>query len=268
MRTQGREHDMENLMQMDTTSSLSRRTLLRRGGMLAASGGLLAACGGSTGEGIARIGIAPEPVGLDAVAVDDVVLLRTAVSMELLVVDLLSREAVTRAAGPNARLVSALVAAHGGNRDALAALTSERGGDTVDEPNTKLMSVWGERTVALLAASDRGERDVFVLAHGLEELLAATHQILVPEMREAVLRGRMAELAAGSARRAAVIAQVLNPGTAGFAPGTDEAGNPTVATLPTAFGQTVSPQVVLGPETDGARATVVLDTPGPNSFVY
>ncbi len=260
---------MDTPTPIDTTSTLSRRSLLRRGGMLAVGGGLLAACGGgSTGGGIARIGNAPEPEGLETVSVDDVVLLRTAVSMELLVVDLLSRDAVTGAAGPNAGLVAAFVAAHGENRDTLVALTSARGGDTVDEPNAKLLSVWGERAVELVAASDRGELDVLVLAHGLEELLAATHQTLVPAMNEAVLRGRMAALAAGSSRRAAVVAQVLNPGTAGFAPGTDEAGNPTVATLPTAFGQTVAPQVVLGPETDGARATLVLDTPGPNSFVY
>lgn len=259
---------MDTTARMDTTSTLTRRSLLRRGGMLAVGGGLLAACGGSTGGSIARIGNAPEPVGLDSVSVDDVVLLRTAMSMELLVADLLSRGAVAGAAGPNAALVTAFVAAHRENRDALAALATARGGDPVAEPNAKLLSVWGERAVELVAASDRAERDVLVLAHGLEELLAATHQTLVPEMTESVLRARTAALAAGSSRRAAVVAQVLNPGTAGFAPGTDEAGNPTVATLPTAFGQTVAPQVVLGPETDGARATLVLDTPGPNSFVY
>ncbi|MEN9793003.1 MAG: hypothetical protein RL330_1081, partial [Actinomycetota bacterium] len=102
MNTTGQEHDMDTPTPIDTTSTLSRRSLLRRGGMLAVGGGLLAACGGgSTGGGIARIGNAPEPEGLETVSVDDVVLLRTAVSMELLVVDLLSRDAVTGAAGPN-----------------------------------------------------------------------------------------------------------------------------------------------------------------------
>ncbi len=266
MSTKGTRHDMDTTI--DATTSLSRRSLLRRGGMLAVGGGVLAACGGTTDGSIARIGRAPEPATLESVKVDDVVLLRTAMSMELLVVDLLSRDAVTGAADPNAGLVAAFVADHRSNRDALAALASARGGEAVDEPNAKLMSVWGERVVELVAASDRGELDVLVLTHGLEDLLAATHQTLVPAMTEAGLRARMAGLAAASARRAAVVAQVLNPGTSGFAPGTDDEGNPTVATLPTAFGQTVAPQVVLGPETDGVRATVVLDTPGPNSFVY
>lgn len=253
---------------MNPTPALSRRSLLRSGGLLAASGGLLAACGGSSSTGIARIGQAPAPTALEGLDVDDIVLVRTAMSMELLVAEILSSPEIAEGvATTNAAIIGAMTADHRRHSNELAVTVTALGGEPVDQANAKIMSVWGERVIELVGSSDRREADAMALAHGLEELLAATHLMLVPEVTTGTLRGQIARLSAASARRAAVLAQTLNPGTAGFAPGTDEEGNPTVATLPSAFGQTVAPQVQLGPEVDGARAIVVLDTPGPNSFV-
>ena len=79
MSTKGTDHDMDTTT--GTSESLSRRGLLRRGGMLAVGGGLLAACGGTTDGSIARIGRAPEPTSLGSVTVDDVVLLRTTAAL-------------------------------------------------------------------------------------------------------------------------------------------------------------------------------------------
>jgi hypothetical protein len=86
---------------------------------------------------------------------------------------------------------------------------------------------------------------------------------------EPALRADMMRLGAQSSRRAAVAAQLINSGTKAFGPGTDDQGNPTVATLPNAFGTLSSVQIAVGPPNEvGARTTVLMDTPSLNSLLY
>jgi hypothetical protein len=76
-------------------------------------------------------------------------------------------------------------------------------------------------------------------------------------------------LAASSSRRAAVAAQLIRGGTAGFVPGMSDKGEELTATLPSTFGQLSAVQVLLGPLNEiGTRSPLSMDTPSLNSMLY
>lgn len=261
-------NDQIDTTQTTTTDSrITRRSLLRSGGLAAVAGVVLAACADSGESGIARLGTGVAPEALPDVEVTDVVLLRTAMSVEKMVQDALT--SATLAAGANASLMNAFGEAHERARLALRSLVTARNGEPVDEANAKLTANWGARALDLVSKSDRAQEDGLALAHALETLVASTYQNFVAQTSEAALRSEMMVLAAGASRRAATIAQQIAPGTKGFAPVVDEQGNVSVAALPSAFGTLSSIQVTLGaPNESGIRETVTMETPSLNSFVY
>jgi hypothetical protein len=261
--------DITNDTRVTTEESrtVSRRTLLRGGGLAAVAGAVLAACGGSGDHSIARLGTGAETEPLKDVEVTDVVLLRTAMSVEKMVQDAVTSSAL--ATGSLASLMNSVGAAHERARLALRGLVTARNGEPVDEANAKLTANWGARALDLVANSDQKEQDALLLAHALETLLASTYQGFVAQTSEPALRRDMMTLAVGASRRAATIAQQIAPGTKGFAPTIDEQGNASVAALPTAFGTLASIQVTIGaPNESGVRETVTMETPSLNSFIY
>ncbi len=250
-----------------TARGVTRRSLLRGGGVAAVAGVVLAACGGSEDNTIARLGtgVAKEP--LPDVDVTDVVLLRTAMSVEKMVQDALSSPVL--ATGANASLMNALAGAHDSARLTLRSLVTARNGQPVDEANAKLTQNWGARALELVETSDRQSDDALALAQALETLLASTYQGFVSQASEPALRADMMRLAVGASRRAATIAQQVAPGTKGFAPVYDEFGNASVAALPSPFGTLASIQVVIGPPNEaGIREPLTLETPSLNSYIY
>lgn len=257
-------------MNNQTSSNISRRNILRSGGAVLASGAVLAACGGSSDSGtIARIGEAPEKKELETVHVSDVVLLRTAMSVEKMVATMLSDSRVTGLAESKvAPFLSKYAAAHESNMGVIAPLVTARGGETVNEPNPKLMTAYGNNALDLIE-SGKTPADVLNLVLGLETLVAATYQYFVRLTNEAALRADMMRLAASSSRRAAVAAQLIRGGTVGFVPALDEKGEELTATLPSAFGLLSAVQVFLGPLNEiGTRSPLAMDTPSLNSMMY
>lgn len=257
-------------MNNNTSSPVSRRSLLRSGGAIVAGGAVLAACGGSAESGtIARIGSVPEIEKLETEHVTDVALLRTAMSVEKMVATMLSDSRVTSLAASSVTpFISKYAAAHTTNMSVLAPLVTARGGATVNEPNAKLMAAYGDTALELVEAGKTPD-DVLSLTLALETLLAATYQYFVSLTNEAALRADMMRLGAASSRRAAAIAQLIRGGTAGFAPGLSEKGEELTATLPTAFGTLSAVQVLLGPLNEvGTRSPLAFDTPSLNSMIY
>ena len=247
---------------------ISRRTILRSGGMVAATSAVLAACGGAN-KTVTRIGSADTAEKLPEAHVTDVALLRTAQSVELLVAALLSDPRVTALADKfTTPLIESFVAAHEGTAAALTPAITARGGQPVETPNEKLMVAFGEPALELIGAGKVAD-DVLTLALALETLTAATYQYFVQLTNEPALRAEMVRTGAPSSARAAAVAQTINPGTGAVAPSTNEAGEANVATLPSAFGSLSSITVALGaPNEVGTRATVVMDTPSLNSIQY
>lgn len=264
-------------MTHQTPSRISRRSLLTSGGALAASGVVLAACGGSHST-VTRLGAAPEIEPLEEVHVSDVALLRTAMSMETMIANIMLDPKVVGLADANTKpVVEAFAAAHKAQLSALSPLITARGGEAYTGTNEKLMTSYGQ-TVIDLVAEGKNPSDVSHLAVALETLTAATYQYFVTMTSEPALRSAMMKLGVTSARRAAVVSQLVTPGTGAFAQKLDEVGSPVVdkdgnllvATLPNAFGLLSSVQVTLGPVNpeSGTRQSVLLDTPSLNSLIY
>ena len=264
-------------MTQNSPSRISRRTLLTSGGALAASGVVLAACGGSHST-VTRLGTAPEIAPLEEVHVSDVVLLRTAMSLETMVSSIMLDSSVIGLADADTKpVVEAFAAAHKSHLAPLSALITARGGEPYSGTNTKLMTAYGQNLIDLIAEG-KNKTDVPHLAVALETLTAATYQYFVSMTNEAALRTEMMKLGVTSSRRAAVASQLVTPGTGAFAQQLDETGSPAldkdgnvlVATLPSAFGLLSAVQVTLGPVNpeSGTRQNVLLDTPSLNSMIY
>ena len=242
--------------------------MLRSSGALAATSAVLAACS-STKPSIARIGESPTTVKLEDLAVTDVVLLRTAMSMETMAAAMLSDSAVTSLASKDsASIIAAFAADHTSHLEDLRVLITARNGEPYSETNAKLMQAYGQTALDLIASGKLPE-DTLALTLAVENLIASTYQYFVSLTAEPALRAAMVGLGGRSSRRAAVAAQLINGGTVGFAPADDKDGNALVATLPSAFGSLSSVQVKLGPENEtGSRTTVLMDTPSLNSLIY
>ena len=242
--------------------------MLRSSGALAATSAVLAACS-STKPSIARIGESPTTVKLEDLAVTDVVLLRTAMSMETMAAAMLSDSAVTSLASKeSASIIAAFAADHTSHLEDLRVLITARNGEPYSETNAKLMQAYGQTALDLIASGKLPE-DTLALTLAVENLIASTYQYFVSLTAEPALRAAMVGLGGRSSRRAAVAAQLINGGTVGFAPADDKDGNALVATLPSAFGSLSSVQVKLGPENEtGSRTTVLMDTPSLNSLIY
>ena len=242
--------------------------MLRSSGALAATTAVLAACSSSS-PSIARIGESPTTVKLEDLAVTDVVLLRTAMSMETMAAAMLSDSAVTSLASKeSASIIAAFAADHTSHLEDLRVLITARNGEPYSETNAKLMQAYGQTALDLIASGKLPE-DTLALTLAVENLIASTYQYFVSLTAEPALRAAMVGLGGRSSRRAAVAAQLINGGTVGFAPADDKDGNALVATLPSAFGSLSSVQVKLGPVNEtGSRTTVLMDTPSLNSLIY
>jgi hypothetical protein len=208
-------------------------------------------------------------VKLEDLAVTDVVLLRTAMSMETMAAAVLSDSAVTSLASKeSASIIAAFAADHTSHLEDLRVLITARNGEPYSETNAKLMQAYGQTALDLIASGKLPE-DTLALTLAVENLIASTYQYFVSLTAEPALRAAMVGLGGRSSRRAAVAAQLINGGTVGFAPANDQDGNALVATLPSAFGSLSSVQVKLGPENEtGSRTTVLMDTPSLNSLIY
>ena len=242
--------------------------MLRSSGALAASTAVLAACS-STKPSVARIGESPTTVKLEEVAVTDVILLRTAMSMEIMAAAMLSDSAVTAIASKDtAPVIAAFAAGHTSQLEDLRVLISARNGEAYTETNAKLMQAYGQ-TALDLVASGKLATDTLPLTLAIETLIASTYQYFVSLATEPAVRADLVRLGGRSSRRAAITAQLINGGTGGFAPANDKDGVALVATLPSAFGSLSTVQVQLGPVNEvGSRTTVLMDTPSLNSLIY
>lgn len=248
---------------------ISRRSLIINGSGIAAAGVVLAACS-TPDPGLGRIGDAPTTTALPEAHVSDVVLVRTLQSVEHLAVEALTDPAVAGKASAEGKAALALfVEGHTTNLDILGNLVEGLGGESVTEPNTKMMQNYVSKAVALIAESDEPDTDVLVFAHALEALVAATYQAFVAWANSPVLRSRFMSLALDPSQYSAAAAQMLRPGSKGIVPGVDENGAALVATLPSTFGELSGFSATIGkPNEAGLKTTVNMETPSLNSLSY
>lgn len=261
-------------------SQLSRRDLLRLGGIGLISASWLAACGSSKGltadNAIASIGSVPPISTPPDVAVTDVVLLRTAASLEYNAID-------TYTAALDSGLFSGDYAAaipiakhfrdnHQTHVAAINSLISALGGKAHRCANTRINSLYLQPAFELIATEGNPDvaLDTVTLAHTLENLMAQMYQGFVGQLIEPKLRGDAIHIGQSGARRAVILAQLLNPGLSGVGPSAEPTtGTSNVAAIPSAFGALGNLHASFGPpNADGVKATIVMETPSLNALVY
>ncbi|MBM3742083.1 MAG: ferritin-like domain-containing protein [Actinobacteria bacterium] len=261
-------------------SQISRRELLRLSATSLASGLVLAACGKQSGVqddgAIARLGEAPSTTALAEAEVNDVVLLRTASSLEYNAID-----TYTAALGLGVfkgDLAGATEIAkrfredHQNHADAVNGLVRALGGKEYRCANTRINDLYLAPALALITDEKNPNVgiDVVALAHALENLAAQTYQGVVELISDPKLRADAIRIGQQESRHAALLAQVLNPGLAAVGPTFDETtGKPKIAAIPGAFGSQTNIQLTVGaPKDDGSRTTLLLETPSLNSLIY
>ncbi len=258
---------------------VSRRQAFKIGGLTISVAALVAACGDDRGGDTApgRVGYAPPITDPPDYTVDDAVLLRTASSLENTAVavyeEALGIEGLDE---PVQALFEQLIDNHQAVADEMAALTEAEGGEPWECTTPWLDDRLIEPVLSAIASSDDPARDVFNFAVSLEDLAAATHQVLSvelvsPEAKTATLNAATLE----SRQSAAIVIAkrgsdgYISPAVVGDGVPTDEDGIPERYAVTSRFGSVGQIELIVGaPNENGVRQTFQLQTPGENAFIY
>lgn len=219
--------DMSNGVATLAEQAMSRRGILRIGGLTVAIAALAAACGPEEKDDAnpARIGaLTPTPTLPEGVVTDGV-LFRTATSMHFSIIDAhdLAKE-LGRLDAEQTAIVDDYIAA---NKAVITDLQtwSETAGSKqwtcanprfdrvilkpISDRITGRPKEGAEETDVL--PSDDPNRDAMALVHACESLAAEMHQSLVPQFSKAEYRGITIGHGTEAARRAAALAMIINP---------------------------------------------------------
>jgi hypothetical protein len=274
---------------------VGRRQALKIGGLSVSLAALVAACGDDrTGDATpGRVGNAPKVTAPPEYEVNDVVLLRTASSLENTAV------AVYKAAqeigvldGDLATLVERLIENHEATADRMGELTEAAGGTAWTSTNPWIMERAIEPILATIAApqvltNDDGDEevvertleeislDVVNLAITLENMASATHQTLTSLLSESEQRVAVANASTEEARHSAsLVLEVFGTGrrvspalTGGEVVNTD--GIIPRYAIETTFGSVAQQELLVGAtDENGNRTSYLLPTPAANSLIY
>lgn len=261
-------------------SRFDRRQLLHTSGLTLTLGAIIAACGenraGGTDPG--RVGQAPAVEPLPEGEVDDVVLLRTAQSLEHTALDAYAaaRELDVLSAAQDT-IVQRFVDDHTGHSVALGGFITEAGGEEFPCANPWLARRAIAPMLEALGDSDDQLRDVLNIAHALESLAGASYQALVGSLTEPDLRMKIMQIGADENRHAATLALAItgtpdgyvSPLLLGGTAPVDEPAFPVAYAVPSTFGRVSGVELIAGaPNDEGQRFEIILQTPAANTFVY
>jgi rubrerythrin len=259
---------------------IGRRRLLRNGGIVVSLSALMAACGDDrTGlEEPGRVGFAPPPDPLPDTTINDVVLLRTAQSVEYTAIEVYDIAAGLGVLDASTiAVVTRFVDDHNRHADAVGGLITQAGGEEFTCANPWFMDRVIAPILEAVEGSDDVRRDVLNIAHALESLAAATYQDVVGNLGDPELRRAAMINGADEARHAATLAMLITGTPAGYVSPEllglelepDASGFPVPYAIPSTFGQVGSSELVVGARgADGGRFSILLQTPAENSFVY
>ncbi|MCU1344589.1 MAG: hypothetical protein JWL70_855 [Acidimicrobiia bacterium] len=274
-----------------TIGGLSRRRLLTVGGFSVATSAVLAACGKDHSLDPKVVPVAGEQSKVSPAperTIDDIVLLRTASSVEYVAID------VYQAALDNGFLTGDLAAAarlfQGQHREHAALFeqtTREIGGEAF---TTRNQAVWDNVVTPALKGGTVAGKEVkpvlidtkgaVIFAHSLENVAASTYQSMVPILTQAALRQTVMTVGTVEARHAAVLAHVIAaskyiagsgmvPPSAAATAAAAAAPTTVAATTTTVAGGSDAVPVKVDPvyEVPGAFGSLV-EALGPNSYEY
>ncbi len=258
--------------------SIDRRRLLRNGTLALSMGAVIAACGSdrSGPDAPGRLGVAAaEPEPRDT-TVDDVVLLRTAQSLEYTALAVYAAAGDTGALdGAAATLAERFVEDHTRHAATIGALIGDLGGEEFACANPFIMDRAVAPILGALEGTDDLVRDLLNIAYAFEDLAGRSYQALVTSIVELPVRAEAMRIGTEEQRHAAALAAAINPQTVNpvllgeAAQDTDAFGFPTRYAIPSTFGQLSGILLVVGAVDDeGSRFSTNLQTPAANSLVY
>lgn len=261
-----------------TAAALSRRELLRTGGLVVTVGTLVAACGANrTGpQSPGRLGVAPPPATLPEGTIDDLALLRTAQSLEYTALDVYAAAAATGGlTDGELALAERFVADHTRHAAALGELITAAGGAEFTCANPFLTERIVQPLLGALEGTDDLHRDLLNIAHGFEQIAGQSYQALVVSFSDPALRKASMQIGGEELRHATVLARAITPGQT-FAPsffGQPEEKNAEGFVvpygIPSVFGRVSGFELVVGARDDeGSRFSVQMQTPAENTIVY
>ncbi|MFM2072170.1 MAG: hypothetical protein RLZZ623_2433 [Actinomycetota bacterium] len=268
---------------------IGRRRFLQIGSFTVATAAVLAACGNdaSSGSGVGRVGIAPTTTKLPDPVVNDVVLLRTAASLEY------SAVAMYNAVIGKPDLLDPSLDKtatrfrddHAGFAALLDQLTTDAGGKAWGCTNPRvdnvlvapvLRAIQGGAATDTLPEqppSDDAKRDVLNFLHGYETVTGAMYQSFMPVLSVPALRQEALNIGTVEVRHAALLALEITGNPEGILPPAEPPADPpkipVVYAIPSTFGLLGTTQVVLGAaDENDARKSFNIDTPSLNTLVY
>jgi hypothetical protein len=257
------------------------------GGLGALSAAVLAACAGHPDTGLARVGNAPVVTPLPDPVVNDGVLLRTASSIEVSVVQFYDRILNDdKLLDPKHReWASAFRDNHAANAATYEQMTAEAGAEPWSCSNPRIDDfVIGKvmglvegspktEDAAAVPATDDPRRDVLNFLHALESMMSAETQGLMPLLSKPADRQQAIVIGASEARQAALIALTITGRPTGYVPPAEAPANPpefpVEYAIPSDYGLLGAQQIVVGAKNEsGVRTTINLETPSLNTYVY
>jgi hypothetical protein len=270
----------------DEPRRVSRRGLLRAGGLTVSLAAVLAACNKKPAPEPGRVGFAPVPTDLAKLDADDGVRLRTATSIEYTIIDLYGQiEKSGELKAEDKPLLDRLVQDHKDSAAKLVALTKQAGAEPYECVNQWYVdrvippiftAINGDESTGVEPSDDPG-RDWISTINAFESMAGAMYQGMAETLASPPLRGEVMAIGALSARHAAVSALRNNPPPDGYvspvvlgreAPQGKE-GLIILFAIPTEFGSLAPTQLAIGaPSSAGTRTTIPIDTPAENSFIY
>jgi hypothetical protein len=260
-------------------SRYGRRDAIKIGGLTVSVAALVAACGNDRAgdDAPGRVGYAPPITDPEDYPIDNAVLLRTASSLELTLVEVY--ETILDAGvleGEQVALVERLIVDHQTVADEMGALTESVDGVAWECTNPWYMNRLVEPLIAAVLGSDDPMRDILNSANALESIAAATHQTLTLDLTDAAASAATIAAATLESRHAAAIVAAsrgadgyVNPTIGGNGEQNDAQGIPFKFAITDRFGSTGQIELVVGaPDENGVRQTFILQTPSLNALIY
>jgi hypothetical protein len=253
------------------TGNFARRRFITIGASSVSMAAVLAACSKATPKPhISVAGEAPTTTGLPERTVDDVVLLRTASSLEHNAIDTYGAALALNVLPVAAADLAKMFREH--HREHAAEFenaTKAAGGEPFTTANPVVFEKVLRGAIRLITDGTDKPGDLLRLAHALESIAAGTYQAFVPALSQPALRKAAMAVGGVEARHATVLAGALGAAlvqdkAAEATTTTAKGAKPTVTLyqIPGAFG-------LLGAVPVSLNETVVnIDLPGPNSFMY
>jgi hypothetical protein len=229
-------------------SLLGRRDVLRAGGLTVAAAAVISACGEHARGEVGRVGAVPTTVPLPDAVVTNVVLLRTASSLQHSIIAVYDQIiGKSDLLDPKFNdLMKRFRADHADHAKTFEKLTTDAGGtawtcanpkidDTIINPVVSriIKGVDASASAKAVGPSDDPRRDVLNFTHGLEFLAGATCQSFVVLFSDPSLRMAAMQVGARSARHAALLALTINPARPGGLVNFTDAVNAEPASPPT-----------------------------------